>query len=129
MSNAVTTTDRLAVTGIEVTGHHGVFDFEKREGQIFRVDLILGLDTRKAAQSDDLADTVDYGTLTLKVKEAIENDPVDLIEKLADRIAAICLGDDRVEWAEVTLHKPNAPIETTFGDVILTIRRTREERR
>ncbi|HET7534218.1 MAG TPA: dihydroneopterin aldolase [Nocardioidaceae bacterium] len=117
--------DRLAVQGIEAYGHHGVFDFERREGQIFRVDLVLGLDTRPAARSDDLQDTVDYGTLVAAVKKAVENDPVDLIETLAQRIADICLTDTRVHWAEVTVHKPNAPVEATFKDVALTIFRSR----
>ncbi len=118
-------TDRLAVTGIEVVGHHGVFDVERREGQTFRVDLVLALDTRVAARSDDLADTVDYGGLVTRVKEAVANDPVDLIERLAERIATICLADQRVAWTEVTVHKPEAPIPAVFGDVALTITRSR----
>jgi 7,8-dihydroneopterin aldolase/epimerase/oxygenase len=118
--------DRLAVLGIEAFGHHGVFDFERREGQIFRVDLVLGVDTRPAARSDDLQDTVDYGTLVAAVKKVVENDPVDLIETLAQRIADVCLADGRVQWAEVTVHKPDAPIEATFNDVALTITRSRE---
>ena len=55
-------TDELSVTGIECFAHHGVFDFERREGQVFVVDLVLGIDTRPAAASDDLVDTVNYGT-------------------------------------------------------------------
>jgi len=117
--------DRLSITGIEAVGHHGVFDFERRDGQPFVVDITLGVDTRQAARSDDLADTVDYGSLTLRVKEAVENDPVDLVEKLAQRVADVCLADERVGWAEVTLHKPQAPIATTFRDVTLTIHRER----
>lgn len=119
--------DRLAILGVEAFGHHGVFDFEKRDGQTFRVDLVLGIDTRPAARSDQLQDTVDYGTLVAQVKQAIESDPVDLIEKLAARIADVCLADARVQWTEVTLHKPNAPIESTFSDVALTIRRSRSD--
>jgi 7,8-dihydroneopterin aldolase/epimerase/oxygenase len=119
--------DRLAVHGIEAVGHHGVFDFERRDGQTFRVDLVLGLDTRVAAESDILQDTVDYGNLVAQVKEAIETDPVNLIETLAKRIADVCLADERVQWAEVTLHKPEAPIEATFSDVTLTIRRSRSD--
>lgn len=117
--------DRLSVLGIEARGHHGVFDFERREGQIFKVDLVLGVDTRPAARSDDLQDTVDYGTLVAAVVKAVENDPVDLIETLAQRIADVCLSDIRVNWAEVTVHKPDAPIEATFQDVALTITRSR----
>ena len=118
-------TDRLAVRGIEAFGHHGVFDFERREGQTFTIDLVLGLDTRTAAANDDLHDTVDYGTLVAAVKKAVETDPVDLIETLAQRIAEVCLTDDRVQWTEVTVHKPDAPIEATFTDVALTIFRSR----
>jgi dihydroneopterin aldolase len=118
--------DELAVLGIECRGHHGVFDFERREGQTFVVDLVLGLDTRSAARSDDLQDTVDYGSLVASVKDAVEKDPVDLIETLVQRIADVCLLDDRVQWARVTVHKPEAPIDATFADVALTITRTRE---
>jgi len=117
------TSDELAVLGIECYGHHGVFDSERRDGQIFVVDLVLGLDTRPAARSDDLRDTVDYGSLVASVKHAVEIEPVNLIETLAHRIADICLLDDRVEWCRVTVHKPDAPIEATFSDVVLTITR------
>lgn len=119
------TTDELTVTGIECYGHHGVFDFERREGQVFVVDLTLGIDTRAAAASDDLADTEHYGVLVDRVKAAVESDPVDLIETLAARIADVALTGDRVEWARVTVHKPNAPIQATFADVTLSITRTK----
>lgn len=121
-------TDELAVTGIECYGHHGVFEFEKRVGQVFVIDLALGLDTSGAAASDDLRDTVDYGSLVGQVKAAVEHDPVDLIETLAQRIADVCLLDVGVEWARVTVHKPDAPIEATFSDVAVTITRKREVR-
>ena len=116
-------TDELAIRGIECFGHHGVFDFERRDGQTFVIDLMLGLDTGAAAASDDLHDTVDYGSLVASVQAAVETDPVDLIETLAQRIADVCLLDDRVEWARVTVHKPDAPIDATFSDVALTITR------
>ncbi|MDP2773671.1 MAG: dihydroneopterin aldolase [Nocardioides sp.] len=122
-------TDELVISGVECYGYHGVFDFEKRTGQTFVIDLALGLDTAPAALSDDLRDTVDYGSLVLSVKAAVEKDPVDLIESLAQRIAGVCLLDARVEWARVTVHKPDAPIEATFSDVALTITRKREGRR
>ncbi len=118
--------DRLSVRGLAVHGHHGVFDFERRDGQEFLIDLVLGLDTRAAARSDDLQDTVDYGTLVEEVRSAVENDPVDLIETLAQRIADVCLRHTGVDSAEVTVHKPHAPIQSTFDDVALTINRSRQ---
>ena len=118
--------DELAVLGIECFAHHGVFEFERREGQIFIIDLRLGLDTAAAAASDDLTATVNYGTLATDVKAAVERDPVDLIETLAQRIADVCLGQPRVEWARITVHKPQAPIDATYSDVALTITRKRK---
>ena len=116
-------TDELRVVGIECWGHHGVFEHERRDGQRFVIDLTLGIDVVPAAASDDLRDTVDYGSLVGEVTAAVAREPVDLIETLATRIAGVCLLDARVEWARVTVHKPDAPIEAVFGDVELTITR------
>ncbi|KAA1428291.1 dihydroneopterin aldolase [Nocardioides antri] len=118
-------TDELSVVGIECWGHHGVFEHERRDGQVFVIDLTLGVDTAPAAASDDLRDTVDYGSLVDEVTAAVAREPVDLIETLATRIAGVCLLDARVEWARVTVHKPDAPIDATFADVRLTITRHR----
>ena len=73
-----------------------------------------------------MKDTVDYGTLVDEVRSAVANDPVDLIETLAQRIADVCLRHARVEGVEVTVHKPHAPIPATFQDVALTINRSRQ---
>ncbi|MGH3412173.1 MAG: dihydroneopterin aldolase [Marmoricola sp.] len=118
--------DQLAVSGIQIHGHHGVFDFERREGQVFVIDLVLGVETAPAASSDDLSDTVDYGSLVDDVSKAAEEDPVNLIETLAQRVADVCLAREQVDWVEVTVHKPHAPIQATFSDVALTINRRRQ---
>ena len=118
--------DELSVSGIECWAHHGVFEHERRDGQRFVVDLTLGLDTAPAAASDDLRDTVDYGSLVSEVTTVVETDPVNLVETVAERIARVCLTHHRVDWVRVTLHKPQAPIQATFTDVLLTITRKRE---
>jgi dihydroneopterin aldolase len=119
------TADRLVVRGLTVRGHHGVFEHERREGQDFVVDLALGIDSTAAAGTDDLRDTVDYGTLSEEIKGAVQRDPVDLIETLAQRLADVCLAHPQVLNVEVTVHKPHAPIEVPFEDVALTISRSR----
>ncbi len=116
--------DEISVSGIECFAHHGVLEHERRDGQPFLVDLVVGLDTRPAAASDDLHDTVDYGSLVTSVKAAVERDPVDLLETLATRLADTALLGARVEWCRVTVHKPHAPIDASFSDVSLTITRT-----
>jgi dihydroneopterin aldolase len=118
--------DRLVLRGLTAHGYHGVLDFERRDGQPFVVDVVLGLDTRPAASGDDLSATVHYGTLAERLHAAITAEPVDLIETLAQRLADVCLSESPVEWVEVTVHKPEAPIEVPFDDVSLTIHRSRE---
>ena len=117
--------DQVAVTGITARGFHGVFDVERREGQTFVVDVVLGVDTRQAAATDDLADTTDYSAVAVAVVALVEGEPVDLIETLAEQIAAACLGFDGVRAVEVTVHKPEAPVGVTFADVTVTIVRPR----
>ncbi len=117
--------DRIALTGLTVRGNHGVFDFERRDGQDFVVDVILELDTMVAAASDEIADTVHYGELAEGLAAVVAGEPVNLLETLADRLVAVCLSDTRVQAATVTVHKPQAPIPLTFGDVAVTIRRER----
>ncbi len=117
--------DRIALSGVSATGYHGVFEFERREGQTFVVDVVLGVDTRRAASTDDLADTVDYGAVAADIVAAVEGEPLDLIEALAQRIADACLSRDLVQAVEVTLHKPQAPVGVPFGDVAVTISRQR----
>ena len=118
-------TDRIALRGLLVRGHHGVFEYERAEGQDFVVDVTLDVDTSTAAASDDLADTVDYGALALTIAGIVSGEPVNLLETLAGRIATACLAEPRVESVEVTVHKPAAPIPLTFDDVVVTIVRSR----
>ena len=118
-------TGRITLSGLRAKGHHGVYDFERAEGQDFVVDVSLDLDLGRAAASDDVADTVHYGDLAGKLVAVIGGEPVNLIETLAARLLDVCLADHRVRAAEVTVHKPQAPIPHEFTDVAVTLRRSR----
>jgi len=120
--------DEITLTGLRVFGRHGVYEDERRVGQDFVIDLSLRLDTRPAAASDDVADTVHYGELAQHVAQIVGGEPVDLLETLADRIARHVLADDRVDVVRVTVHKPDAPIPLTFADVAVTIERAQQQR-
>lgn len=117
--------DRVALRGLRARGHHGVFEREREEGQTFVVDVVLHLDTRPAAETDDLARTAHYGIVAEEVVAIVSGEPVDLVETLAQRIADQCLKHDPVQEVEVTVHKPDAPITVPFDDVTITIHRSR----
>jgi dihydroneopterin aldolase len=118
-------TDRIEVRGIEVLARHGVLEHEQTESQPFLVDLTVFLDLSRAGSSDDLADTVDYGRLAQEAHAVVVTESYQLIETVADRVAARVLADPQVDRVVVTVHKPQAPIPLVFGDVSVTIERSR----
>jgi dihydroneopterin aldolase len=118
-------TDRIVLTGLRVRGRHGVFEHERRDGQDFLVDVTVWIDLDTAARTDQLADTLDYGALAIRVAEIVGGPPHDLIEVVATEVAEDVMTDERVHAAEVTIHKPSAPIPLTFADVAVTVRRSR----
>jgi dihydroneopterin aldolase len=117
--------DRIALRGLRVRGHHGVYEHERRDGQDFVVDVTVWLDLVPAAASDDLAQTLNYGELARRTAAIVAGPPADLIETVAGRIADDVLTDARVQAVEVTVHKPQAPIPLDFADVAVVVHRTR----
>jgi dihydroneopterin aldolase len=122
---AILTADRITLKGLRFRGRHGVLPAERELGQEFVIDVTLFLDTRPAAGSDEVTQTVHYGELALDLAKVVEGEPVNLIETLAERLAEVCLASELVQAAEVTVHKPAAPIPLAFDDVAVTILRSR----
>ena len=120
-------TDRIVLQGISARGYHGVLDFEKADGQDFIVDVTLEVDLRRAGGSDDLTHTVDYADMAADVVALITGPSLDLIETLADMVAASALRRPLVQAVEVTVHKPQAPVGVPFGDVQVRVERRRDE--
>lgn len=116
--------DVISLKGIWGFGYHGVFDHEAKTGQDFFVDLEIKLDLSKASLSDNLNDTIDYGALADLVVEEITGARVQLIERLAGRIAdRIKSGHPEISTISVTVHKPKAPISAQATDISVTITR------
>ena len=117
--------DEITLTGLKANAFHGVLAEERRDGQLFVIDVTVYLPLAAAARTDDLERTVHYGELAEKIVAAVESDPVDLIETVAERVAQIVLSYPAAEYARVTVHKPSAPITVPFDDVSVTITRGR----
>ena len=119
--------DRIELTGLECFGYHGVFDEEKRTGQPFIVDITCWLNFAEAAADDDLTKTINYAELAEVAAEVVEGPARDLIETVATDLANAAMRRFEELYAvEVTIHKPNAPIPRTFGDVAVVARRSRK---
>lgn len=118
-------TDRIELHGITAFGYHGVLPSERATGQDFIVDVTMHVDTRLGAAADDLDLTVSYADVATRVAAVITGDPADLIETVAERIAAVVM-EFGVDAVDVAVHKPSAPIDVEFADVVVRIHRDQE---
>jgi 7,8-dihydroneopterin aldolase/epimerase/oxygenase len=125
MSPASPCPDSITLTGLRVQAHHGVYDFERQNGQDFIIDVTVWLDLSVPGESDDVAQTIHYGELAVEVADAVRRDPVDLIETVAERVARVVLAHAAAQRVQVTVHKPDAPIQVPFSDVAVQIVRSR----
>lgn len=119
--------DRITLTGIRAWAHHGVLEHERELGQEFSADVVVEVDLAAAGASDDLEDTVDYGTVATIVHQQLAGPRLALVEAVAVRVASTVLAHDpRVAAVEVTVHKPAAPVTVALDDVAVTVRRERD---
>lgn len=124
--SGTSTLDRISLRGIKAIGYHGVFDHERCNGQPFLADVVLYTDIRAAAETDDLAKTINYGELAEQVESIITGEPCNLVETLCERIATHVLAVFDIAAVDVTVHKPEAPIQVPFDDVSIGIYRRRQ---
>lgn len=119
--------DKIMIKGLRVYAYHGVNPEEKEKGQPFELDITLGVDTRAAGQSDDLAQTVNYSKVSKRVLAVMLAEKNDLLERAAARVAQTLLEDFPIEEVTVLLKKPRAPIAADFEYVAVQITRRRED--
>lgn len=110
----------IALKGLGALANHGVYDSERTQAQRFCADVIMWVET--AGTADDIAATVSYADIADETMAVLTGKPVDLIETLAENIASRVMSHDGVVGTEVTVHKPEAPIEHPFADVSVTVR-------
>ena len=115
--------DKIIIKGLRVYAYHGVNPPEKEKGQPFELDITLGVDTRAAGASDDLARTVNYSTVAKRVIALMLAEKNDLIERVAERIAEALLREFPIGEVTVLLKKPRAPIAADFDYVAVEITR------
>lgn len=115
--------DKIIARGLSFKGCHGVLAEEKKCPQIFKVDLEMYLDLRPAGQEDNLKLTVDYSQVFAQVKKIVEEESYNLIEALAENIAASLLGRFPLSGVKVTVYKPQAPVPGEFDYFAVSIER------
>lgn len=112
--------------GLKFKGCHGVLAEEQNTPQEFIIDLELYLDLGPAGLSDNLELTVDYEQVFHAVRKIVENESYKLIETLAENIARVILKNFTVNAAEITVYKPNAPVDGIFDYFAVKVTRRKD---
>lgn len=100
--------DRILIKDLSIEGIIGINPDERITKQEILVNVVMWVDTRPAAESDDIHDAVNYRTITKAMIAHIEDGEPMLVERLVQELADICLADARVERVDVTVEKPGA---------------------
>lgn len=117
--------DTILIEGITFHAYHGASDEEQAVGHRYSVDVVLEYDIRAAAQSDDLAQTVNYSAVAKRVLAIGTENQFRLIETLAEHIAADILQRFPVSAVEVTVRKLLPPMKVPAQATGVRIRRTK----
>lgn len=120
--------DRMKLTGMAFYGKHGVFEEERTLGQRWFVDLDMQIDLREAGMTDDLNQSINYALIYDAVKLVMEQESHQLVETLAERIAALLLGTfSKINEITVRVIKPHPPFDIKFEGVAMEITRARAQ--
>jgi dihydroneopterin aldolase len=115
--------DRIRIEGINVLGHHGVEEAERKVGHRLVIDVELYLDLSRAAIDDDIRETVNYEAVCKLVEKVTAEEEFLLIESLAEEIAHKVLEHFAPAAVTVRVKKSNLPIATGVGSVGVEVTR------
>lgn len=100
--------DKVYIEGLSIQTTIGFYAWEKEIKQTLVIDLVMGWDTSKAAENDELAKTLNYAEISTAIETFANANPVDLIETLAERIATFLMTSYQIPWLRVKVGKPGA---------------------
>lgn len=116
--------DEIHIDGLKIFAHHGVYDFETREGQDFYINAVLYTDTKKAGESDVLTDSTNYGEVCHFLNDYLTKNTYKLIEAAAEHaVTELLLRFPLIRGVDLELKKPDAPIPLPFESVSVRIKR------
>ncbi len=119
--------DKIIIKGLKIFAFHGVNPEEQKNGQLFVLDIEAHANLHKACETDNIEDTVSYAKIIKTVQYVVTSQKDFLLEHVAQRVATALLEEyNRLDMVEVTIKKPNAPINADFEYTAVNIIRGRD---
>ncbi len=100
--------DKVFIKGLHIQTTIGFFQWEKEIKQTLVIDIAMAWDTAKAAMNDELEKTLDYAEISTAIEDFANKNPVDLLETLAERMAAFLISEFNIPWLRLKIGKPGA---------------------
>jgi len=100
--------DKVFIRALRIQTTIGFYPWEKEIKQTLVIDLAMGWNTAKAAENDELAKTLDYADISEQIAKFANDNPVDLIETLAERLASYLMNTYHIPWLKLSIGKPGA---------------------
>ncbi len=100
--------DIVFIRDLQIETVIGIYDWERKVRQIISLDIDMASDIKKAADSDNIDDTLSYKTVAKRLIAFVEQAEFELVEALAEKICEIILEEFNVPWVRLTLNKPGA---------------------
>lgn len=120
--------NQIIIKNLELFAYHGVHEFEKLNGQRFVFDVIVTLSNAVKCESDDINEVLSYSNVIKTIKNTVISKSYNLIETLGYKIAENLFSSfDQIETLDITVKKPEAPIDEKFDYVAARIIKNRKE--
>lgn len=100
--------DTIFVSDLRIETVIGIWDWERKIRQTVSIDLEMGADIRRAAETDSIDDTLNYKAVAKRIQQFVSESEFQLVETLAEKVADIILSEFEVPWVTVRINKPGA---------------------
>lgn len=100
--------DTIFLNELKVETVVGIWDWERKIRQTVSIDLAMGADIRRAAETDSIEDTLNYKAVAKRVQQFVADSEFQLVETLAEKIAELVLTEFQIPWIQLSVSKPGA---------------------
>ncbi len=100
--------DTIFISELEIETIIGIYDWERTTKQVVRIDIEMATDIKKAAETDNIDDTLNYKAVAKRLIDFVSKSEFMLVEALAENVASVVINEFNVPWLRLRVNKPGA---------------------